>query len=97
METVMPSPVATTRLSTKGQVILPAELRKKRGWQAGQVLEVEETASGLLLRAAPVFPRSEPGAAFGMLRPTDGRTRSLAEMDEAITAEVQARRASGRY
>jgi AbrB family looped-hinge helix DNA binding protein len=88
----------TTRVSTKGQVILPAELRKKRGWEAGQVLEVQETAEGLLLKAAPLFPATELEQVAGMLGPPpDGRPRSLADMDQAITEEVMARRARGRY
>ena len=89
---------ATTRVSTKGQVILPAELRKKHGWEAGQVLEVRETADGLLLKAASLFPATELDQVAGMLGPPpDGRTRSLADMDQAITDEVMARHARGRY
>ena len=93
----MPPAAPTTRLSTKGQVILPAELRKKRGWHPGQVLEVQETPEGLLLKPAPLFPRTEPGAAFGMLRPPDGRARTIEEMNEGIVDEVLARHARGRY
>jgi AbrB family looped-hinge helix DNA binding protein len=89
--------VATTRLSTKGQVILPAELRKKRGWQPGQVLEVQETPEGLLLKPAPLFPRTTPDQVFGMLHPPDGRTRTIEEMNQGIVDEVLARHARGRY
>lgn len=32
--------MATTRLSTKGQLILPKELRDRHGWEAGTVLEL---------------------------------------------------------
>jgi AbrB family looped-hinge helix DNA binding protein len=93
--TALPS---TTRLSTKGQVILPADLRRKRGWQAGQVLEVEETPEGLLLKAAPLFPMTEIGAACGILgSPPDGRTRSIEDMHRAVEAEVRARHGRGRY
>jgi AbrB family looped-hinge helix DNA binding protein len=47
---------ATTRLSTKGQVILPKSIRVAQNWGAGQELVVEEIAGGVLLRAAKPFP-----------------------------------------
>ena len=93
----MAPPAPSTRLSTKGQVILPAELRKKRGWQPGQVLEVRETQEGLLLTAAPAFPRAAAGAAFGLLRRADGPVLLIEDMDRAVADEARARHARGRY
>jgi AbrB family looped-hinge helix DNA binding protein len=95
----MGASVPTTRLSTKGQVILPAALREKRGWKPGQVLEVEETVAGLLLKAAapPFFAPQPAGAAAGILHRPGQRALTIEEMDEAITAEVLARHARGRY
>lgn len=90
-------PPTTTRLSTKGQVILPSALRRKCGWQPGQVLEVVETEQGLLLKPAGTVPPAAPGAAFGMLRPADGRARTLGDMERAITEEIAERHARGRY
>ncbi len=40
----------TTRLSTKGQVILPKSVRERRGWKAGEKLVVEDRPEGVLLR-----------------------------------------------
>ncbi len=40
----------TTRLSTKGQVILPKSVRTSRAWMPGTRFAVEETAEGVLLR-----------------------------------------------
>jgi AbrB family looped-hinge helix DNA binding protein len=48
---------ARTRVSTKGQVILPKAIRDKRKWTAGTELMVEETAEGVLLRQRPVSRR----------------------------------------
>jgi AbrB family looped-hinge helix DNA binding protein len=93
----MPAALPTTRLSTKGQVILPAELRKKRGWQPGQVLEVHETDEGLLLKPAPLFPRTTVGAAFGMLRSPLDRPPTIEEMNQGIVDEALRRHARGRY
>ena len=40
------APKLTTTLSTKGQVILPASIRRRQHWNAGTRLTVEETADG---------------------------------------------------
>ena len=45
-----------TRVSSKGQVVLPAELREMDGIAIGQEFEIERLDSGeyLLVRVAPV-------------------------------------------
>ncbi len=86
----------TTRLSTKGQVILPIELRVSRDWGPGTEFTVEETGDGILLRPKSPFPESTLDEVAGCLRYT-GKARTLAQMDAAITAEVKQRRDSGRY
>lgn len=44
-----------TTISTKGQVVLPAEIRRRDGIQAGEEFEVERLDSGeyRLVRVAP--------------------------------------------
>lgn len=87
----------TTVVSTKGQVILPKAIREKRHWPAGTRLEVEETADGVLLKAAePIFPPTRPEDVYGCLQ-YDGPPKSIEEMNEAVSAEVRRRRARGRY
>ena len=88
----MPRPVLTTTLSTKGQVILPASIRRARAWGAGTRLEIEETPDGVLLKPAPLFPRTEPDEVFGSL-PHVGPPVSLEEMDLAVAAEAGRRHA----
>jgi AbrB family looped-hinge helix DNA binding protein len=39
-----------TRLSSKGQLVLPKDVRAKQGWTEGTEIEVEETPGGVLLR-----------------------------------------------
>ena len=46
----------TTRLSSKGQVIIPKTIRKTRSWKPGQEFDVIETEEGVLLRPHQVFP-----------------------------------------
>jgi AbrB family looped-hinge helix DNA binding protein len=86
----------TTTLSTKGQVILPAALRRRRNWNAGTRLTVEETPDGILLKPAPLFPPTTPEQVFGCLR-CAGAPKALEDMREGIAAEVRRRHARGRY
>lgn len=86
----------TTTVSSKGQVILPKTVREHRHWPAGTRLIVEETDEGVVLKAAPHFPPTRPEDVYGCLR-HKGKAKTLEEMDAAITAELKARHARGRY
>ena len=86
----------TTTLSTKGQVILPASIRRRRHWDAGTRLTVEETRDGVLLKPAPLFPPTTPEQVFGSLH-YQVKPKSLEEMQQGILAEVRRRHARGRY
>jgi AbrB family looped-hinge helix DNA binding protein len=87
---------AARPLSTKGQVILPAAVRRHRNWNAGTRLIVEETPDGVLLKPAPAFPSTTPEQVSGCLRYA-GEPKSLQEMQDGITAEVRRQQARGRY
>jgi AbrB family looped-hinge helix DNA binding protein len=87
---------ATTTVSTKGQVILPKGIRERRKWGPGTRLTIEETPEGVLLKPAPLFPPTRYEDVAGMLK-YSGPPKTLEEMDAAITEEVKARRARGRY
>lgn len=80
----------TTKVSTKGQVILPKAIRDQKRWEAGMRLTVENTEEGVLLKAAPLFAPTEIGAVFGSLR-FAGKPKTIEEMDAAITAEARRR------
>lgn len=56
-----------TTVSTKGQVTLPSAIRKRREWDAGTRLLVEDTPEGVLLKPAPVFAETRPEDVFGSL------------------------------
>ena len=79
-----------TKVSTKGQVILPKAIREQRNWDAGTRLVVENTPDGVLLRRAPAFAATQPGEVFGML-PFTGEPKSLDDMDAAVLAEARRR------
>lgn len=87
-----PDPSIAT-VSTKGQVVLPNAIRRRRNWDAGTRLVVEDTPDGVLLKPAPAFAPTRPDAVFGML-PSAGVPKSLEEMDAGVLAE--ARRRHGR-
>ncbi|PZV36699.1 AbrB/MazE/SpoVT family DNA-binding domain-containing protein [Mesorhizobium kowhaii] len=70
----------TTTVSTKGQVILPSAIRKRREWGAGTRLQVEDTSEGVLLKLAPAFAETRPEDVFASL-PHSGKPKTL-ERDE---------------
>lgn len=86
----------TTTVSSKGQVILPKTIREQRRWPAGTRLTVEETADGVLLRAAPAFAATRLEDVYGSL-PHSGPAKTLAEMEAGIAAEAKRRHARDRY
>ncbi len=86
----------TTRLSSKGQVILPKSIRDAHQWRPGTQFVVEKTADGVLLRPAKPFPPTRIEDVAGCLRYT-GKAKTLSQMDAAIGAEVKARHGRGRY
>ena len=77
----------TTRLSSKGQIVLPRAIREAHRWKAGMTFEVVDTADGILLRAARLFPPSRLEVVVGCAG-YRGPARSVAEMDEAVREEA---------
>ena len=79
-------PLSTT-LSSKGQVVIPKELRDAKRWHAGMSLTVEELPQGLLLRPAkkPLFAPTKLENVMGCLK-YDGPALSLAEIDRKMVA-----------
>ena len=86
----------TTRLSTKGQVVLPKSIRASRSWGPGTEFTVEETSEGILLRPARLFPRTTLDDVMACLR-YRGKPKTLAQMDAGIRREVLRRNDRGRY
>jgi AbrB family looped-hinge helix DNA binding protein len=86
----------TTKVSTKGQVILPKAIREQRRWSAGTELMVENTPEGVLLTAKSAFALTRPKDVFGSLS-YKGPAKSIAEMEAGIAAEAERRHARNRY
>ena len=95
----------TTRLSTKGQIVLPKSIRASKAWKAGMEFTVEETREGIVLKPAdahnvPETPLDDVVGYLGRVRKAAGgkmKRLSLKDMDAAIAAEVKRRHGLGRY
>jgi AbrB family looped-hinge helix DNA binding protein len=79
--------MSTTKLSSKGQVIIPARVRASHHWEPGQELVVIDTGDGVLLKPKSPFPKSSLDEVAGCLK-YEGRAKTLEEMDEAIRTGV---------
>jgi bifunctional DNA-binding transcriptional regulator/antitoxin component of YhaV-PrlF toxin-antitoxin module len=82
----------TTKLSSKGQVILPVSIRLANQWQAGVEFSVEDTADGVLLRPLKSVVATKLDEVIGCAGYA-GKAHSVKEMDAAITAEIKSRHA----
>ncbi len=85
-----------TKISTKGQVVLPKALREKRRWKAGTRLTVEERPDGVLLKPVEKKKKLTIDDWTGILK-YKGPPHTIEEMNAAIEKEVQRRHARGRY
>ncbi len=85
-----------TRLSTKGQIVLPKNIRTSRDWGPGTEFTVEETGDGILLRPTALFPETDLEDVAGYLR-SKRKSKTTQQMRTAIGREVIRRHDRGRY
>jgi AbrB family looped-hinge helix DNA binding protein len=86
----------TTRLSSKGQVILPKSVRDACDWKPGTEFFVEPTSEGVLLRPRTPFAATRLRDVLGCAG-YRGQRKSVEDMQEAIKKGVAARHAGRRY
>ena len=79
--------MSTTRLSSKGQVVLPRTTRARRNWPVGTELEVIDTDDGVLLRPLSPFKPTRVQDVAGMAS-YRGPRRSIEDMDRAVLEEA---------
>lgn len=84
----------TTKLSSKGQVILPASIRAAKQWRTGVKFAVENTADGVLLRPIKSVVTTTLDEVIGCAG-YSGKAHSVKEMEAAIAAELKSRHARG--
>ncbi len=78
--------MATTTVSTKGQVVLPAEIRKRAKLEAGTKLAIEETAFGIILVKIPKNPLAALYGAGKGLKIRSSDVRKLRDEDARLEA-----------
>jgi len=80
-----------TTMSTKGQVVIPKEIRKILGWEPGVSIEIEAEGGMVVLRARKQGPELEIEDLLGCV-PYEGPRRTLAEMEEAVARGAREQR-----
>ena len=71
----------TTKLSSKGQVIIPKILRSRYKWEIGQELTVIDIGDGILLKSSRPFKETNLAEVAGVLK-YSGKSVSLNEMEK---------------
>ena len=77
-----------TKISNSGKVIIPEQLRKSHGWEAGQELIVIDTGEGILLKPKKPFAGTTLNEVAACLK-YQGTPKSLDDMDDAIRQGVE--------
>lgn len=73
----------TTKLSSKGQVIIPKILRTRYNWDVGQELAIIDTGEGILLKPSQPFETTKIDEVAGILK-YSGKAITIDEMHAAI-------------
>ena len=81
----------STKLSSKGQVVLPSVIRKAKSWRAGLVLAVESTPEGVLLRPPKPFAPTRLEDVVGSAG-YRGRRKTIEDMDAAVATRARSRK-----
>ncbi|MCL4315294.1 MAG: AbrB/MazE/SpoVT family DNA-binding domain-containing protein [Gammaproteobacteria bacterium] len=74
----------TTKLSSKGQVILPSSVRAAHKWEPGVEFAVEDVDEGVLLRPLKPFKPTRMDEVIGCTG-YKGPAKTLEDMERAIT------------
>jgi AbrB family looped-hinge helix DNA binding protein len=80
----------TTRLSSKGQVIIPRRFRSAHQWETGLELMVIDTGDGVLLKPKAPFQATVLADVAGMLK-SRTRARTDAEIEQALKQNLRSR------
>jgi len=86
----------TTKLSSKGQVVLPKSVRDAHAWSPGTEFIIEDTPDGLLLRPRKPLRSTRLDRVIGSLK-YEGQPKTQEDMERAIYDELEDRRGRGRY
>jgi AbrB family looped-hinge helix DNA binding protein len=84
--------LAKSRLTSQGQISVPAEVRRKLGLGPGSVLEWEQVGERMLVRRAGTFSSEDVHQALFTRRPAK---RSLDELKQGRARDIRKRHARG--
>ena len=85
--------MSTVTVSSKGQIVLPASVRRRFRMGAGSKVEVIEDGDSLRLRVVRPVETTDLKGLAGLVRaPTRGIPRRLEEFDPATLLRVHGRR-----
>lgn len=80
----------TTRLSSKGQIIIPKTIRDACHLNAGQELEIEITSQGILLKTKSALSETTITDLIGCTG-YQGKAKTIAEMEEGTRQGIIAK------
>ncbi len=86
----------TTKISSKGQVVLPKSLRDLIRWAPGTKLAVELKNNMVCLIPLNPFPPTTVEQVQASIN-YKGKKKTLADMDKGVVTMIRKRHASGRY
>ncbi|MBI2378555.1 MAG: AbrB/MazE/SpoVT family DNA-binding domain-containing protein [Deltaproteobacteria bacterium] len=78
----------STTVSSKGQVVIPREVRDRHGWPPGTVLEIEEQQNAIVLRPVAALVRTKLDDLIGCTGYV-GPTKTIEDMEEAIATAAR--------
>ena len=77
-----------TKLSSKGQIIIPKWLRDAYRWEAGLEFAVIDTGEGVLLKPSRPFEPATLDEVAGCL-PYEGEPLTIEEMEESLRMGIR--------
>ena len=80
-----------SRLSTKGQVVIPKAIRDRQGWSEGTDLTFEDRGDHVVIRLSSRRRETTLDDLYGLL-PWDGPAKTLDDLEAAIPEGVRQRR-----
>ena len=84
----------TTKLSSKGQVIIPKPIRASVRWESGQELVVIDLGDSVLLKPRKPFQETSVDEVAACLR-YKGKPKTSADLEKAIAKGIKERRRAG--
>jgi AbrB family looped-hinge helix DNA binding protein len=82
--------MVTTRLSEKGQIVIPKRIRSDHNWEPGLEFFVEDLGESITLKPVSSFKQTELRDVLGCTL-YRGKRKSLKEMEDAVAKGARER------